>query len=52
MAVLAAISGAIAVGGGLTASLHWNTPSGPSIVTAAFVLFLLANVVGLIFKRV
>ena len=52
MAVLAAISGAIAVGGGLTASLHWNTPSGPSIVTAAFVLFLLANVVGLTFKRV
>jgi zinc transport system permease protein len=52
MAVLAAISGAIAVGGGLTASLHWNTPSGPSIVTAAFVLFLLANLVGLIFKRV
>jgi zinc transport system permease protein len=52
MAVLAAISGAIAVGGGLTASLHWNTPSGPSIVTAAFVLFLLANVVGLVFKRV
>ena len=51
MAVLAAITGALAVGGGLTASLHWNTPAGPSIVTAAFTLFLLTNVAGLICKR-
>jgi len=40
MAVLAAIIGAIAVGGGLFGSLAWNTPSGPSIVVAALVLFL------------
>ncbi|NND49250.1 MAG: hypothetical protein HKN60_03250 [Rhizobiales bacterium] len=41
MAVLASVLGAVAVGLGLTASLEFDTPSGPSIVVAAFVIFLL-----------
>ena len=40
MAVTAALVGAVAVVGGLFASLEWDTPSGPSIVVAALVLFL------------
>jgi len=40
MAVLAAVFGVLAVLGGLGGSLHWDTPSGPSIVVAATVLFL------------
>ena len=46
MAVLSAITGAIAVVLGLAASLQWDTPSGPSIVSAAFVLFVLSNLIG------
>lgn len=42
MAVIAAFFGAIAVLGGLFGSLEWDTPSGPSIVVAAFVLFVLS----------
>jgi zinc transport system permease protein len=42
MAVIATGLGAVAVTGGLYASLGFDTPSGPSIVTAAFVLFLLS----------
>ncbi len=42
MAVIAAIIGAAAVVGGLLGSLEWNTPSGPSIVVAAFALFVLS----------
>lgn len=42
MAVAAALVGVLAVVGGLFASLEWDTPSGPSIVVAAFVLFLLS----------
>ena len=42
MAVLAALIGAVAVTGGLYGSLSWDTPSGPSIVVAALVLFLLS----------
>ncbi len=41
MAVLASILGSAAVGSGLTASLEFDTPSGPSIVVASFVIFLL-----------
>lgn len=41
MAALAALIGALAVVLGLFASLHWDTPSGPSIVVAAVVLFCL-----------
>src|SRR5690606_16810589 len=40
MAVAAAIIGAVAVAGGLYGSLSFDTPSGPSIVVAALVLFL------------
>ena len=40
MAVLAALAGAVAVIGGLFASLEWDTPSGPTIVVAALGLFL------------
>ncbi|HEX9790842.1 MAG TPA: metal ABC transporter permease [Kiloniellales bacterium] len=41
MAVLASIVGIVSVIGGLFASLRWDTPSGPSIVVAATVLFAL-----------
>ncbi|MCW4116782.1 metal ABC transporter permease [Aurantimonas sp. MSK8Z-1] len=42
MAVAAALIGAVAATGGLYGSLHYDTPSGPSIVVAALVLFLLS----------
>jgi len=42
MAVAASLAGAIAVIGGLNASLQFDTPSGPSIVVAALILFLLS----------
>lgn len=40
MALLAAVIGIIAVGAGLMGSMELNTPSGPSIVVAALLLFL------------
>ncbi|SJZ88082.1 zinc transport system permease protein [Consotaella salsifontis] len=40
MAGMAALLGAFAAAGGLFASLQFDTPSGPSIVVAALVLFL------------
>ncbi|MCP5366567.1 MAG: metal ABC transporter permease [Hyphomicrobiales bacterium] len=39
MAVIAAATGAVAAAGGLLASLHLDTPAGPSIVVAALVLY-------------
>ncbi|MGO7426932.1 iron chelate uptake ABC transporter family permease subunit, partial [Rhizobium ruizarguesonis] len=42
MAVLASLIGAIAVIGGLFGSLTYDTPSGPSIVVAALILFMLS----------
>ncbi|MFQ5970901.1 MAG: metal ABC transporter permease [Alphaproteobacteria bacterium] len=42
MAVMAAILGSVAVLGGLWGSWSWDTPSGPSIVVAAVVLFVLS----------
>jgi zinc transport system permease protein len=39
MAVLAGLFGVLAVGGGLWASMTWDTPSGPSIVVTATALF-------------
>lgn len=42
MAVLAGLIGMVSVVLGLFGSLEWNTPSGPSIVVAAFILFLLS----------
>ncbi|MFZ1814064.1 MAG: metal ABC transporter permease [Rhizobiaceae bacterium] len=44
MAVLAAIMGVVSVVAGLSGSLQWDTPAGPSIVVAAFMLFLLSLV--------
>jgi len=41
MAILAAIAGVVAVAGGLSMSLVFDTPSGPSIVVAALGLFAL-----------
>ncbi|MBI2584587.1 MAG: metal ABC transporter permease [Rhodospirillales bacterium] len=43
MAVLAGVLGCGAVAGGLWGSVVLDTPSGPSIVVAAFALFLLAT---------
>ncbi len=40
MAIFASLAGALAVAGGLAGSLRFDTPSGPSIVVAALVLFL------------
>jgi zinc transport system permease protein len=47
MAVIAAFLGALAVTGGLFGSLTYDTPSGPSIVVAALVLFVVSIVVPL-----
>jgi len=41
MAVLASLIGCIAVAMGLTLSWHWDTPTGPSVVVAATLLFTL-----------
>jgi zinc transport system permease protein len=46
MAVVAALTGAAAVAGGLYTSLHYDTPSGPSIVVAAMMLFIISLVPG------
>ncbi|MFC1749612.1 zinc ABC transporter permease subunit ZnuB [Pseudomonadota bacterium] len=42
MAVLAAIIGCFAVGGGLFASLEWDLPAGPAIVVTAALLFFIS----------
>ena len=42
MAVLASLIGVAAVVGGLFGSLHYDTPSGPSIVVAALLLFIVS----------
>lgn len=46
MAVIAALAGGASVIGGLYASLNYDTPSGPSIVVAAMVLFVASLVPG------
>ncbi len=46
MAVLASALGVAAVVGGLAASIAADTPSGPSVVTAAAVLFALSSIAG------
>ena len=40
MALIAPVFGIVAVASGLALSLYADTPSGPSIVVAAFALFL------------
>jgi zinc transport system permease protein len=47
MAVVAALVGAAAVAGGLFGSLTYDTPSGPSIVVAALILFTVSIIVPL-----
>lgn len=42
MAALAALVGVVSVVGGIEASLAWDTPAGPSIVTAATILFVVS----------
>ncbi len=42
MAVIASLIGAVAVVGGLFGSLTYDTPSGPSIVVAAVILFVIS----------
>lgn len=42
MAVVASLIGAVAVVGGLFGSLSYDTPSGPSIVVAAVILFVIS----------
>ncbi len=42
MAFVAALVGVLSVIGGIEASLVWDTPAGPSIVTAATVLFVIS----------
>jgi zinc transport system permease protein len=47
MAGLAGLFGCLAVSLGLWSSLHWDTPTGPSIVVAASALFVLGSAVPL-----
>jgi len=42
MAVFAAVIGVTAVSGGLFGSRQWDTPSGPSIVVAALIIFVVS----------
>ncbi len=52
MAVIASAIGALAVAGGLFGSLRFDTPSGPSIVVAALLLFLVSLLpVARLFRR-
>ena len=46
MAALAAAIGCVAVAGGLAASMAWDTPAGPSIVTVATAVFFLTLLPG------
>ena len=43
MAVLASIIGVVSIVAGLFGSLQWDTPSGPSIVVACVILFVLSQ---------
>ncbi len=52
MATIAAVLGCLSVAGGLLASLRWDTPTGPSVVVAASVLFALVYAIpGHAFRR-
>ncbi len=51
MALLAAAIGAVSVAAGLWGSLQWDTPTGPSMVVAAGLLFVLVQLSGLFFQR-
>ncbi len=45
MALLAVVAGCASVAGGLWGSFAFDTPSGPSIVVAAFLLFVVSSVI-------
>ena len=51
MAVGAIAAGIIAVVAGLSASFQWDTPTGPSVVVAACVLFAMASLASLVGAR-
>jgi zinc transport system permease protein len=51
MAIAAAAISAAAVAAGLLASLHFDTPAGPSIVTAAATAFLATTALGAVLRR-
>lgn len=51
MALMASAVGALAVLGGMGASLRWDTPSGPSVVVCAAALFVLALVAEAVWRR-
>jgi len=51
MAILAAAVGAVSVVGGLFASLRWDTPSGPSIVVVATLVFVIGLAVSAVRQR-
>ncbi|MFC4352725.1 zinc ABC transporter permease subunit ZnuB [Fodinicurvata halophila] len=51
MAVLAALAGVVSVAGGLWGSLLYDTPSGPSIVVCALLLFLVSLALGGLLRR-
>jgi zinc transport system permease protein len=51
MAVVASLIGAVAVVGGLFGSLTYDTPSGPSIVVAAVILFVISLLPAPAFSR-
>lgn len=51
MAALAVVAGALAVFFGLAGSVQWDTPSGPSVVVAAFLGFLLSLAAGELRRR-
>lgn len=47
MAIIASFIGCLSVCGGLAASWYWDTPTGPSIVVTASLLFVLTRLSGL-----
>jgi zinc transport system permease protein len=51
MACGAALIGVAAVGGGIAASFAWDTPSGPSVVATAAVLFMFSLALGAVLRR-
>jgi zinc transport system permease protein len=52
MAFISVFAGIAAVAAGLFGSLEWDTPSGPSIVVAALILFVIVSMpLGAIFRR-
>lgn len=51
MAVLATVLGACAALGGLQASFQFDTPTGPTIVCVAAILFAVANIAGMLRPR-